>query len=256
MATTNHVEPYHALADVYQRAGFADYSRAVVPALYDILFEMDWMGRSVLDLGSGTGDAAFWLAERGLRITAVDSSPAMARRAKAGSNTLNLAADFVVADMRTFRPTITYDLVMSLGSSLNYVLSLRDLESIFRMVCAALEPSKYFIFDLMTIQGLAAAGSTDRIVSDDESTHVVFSRNAFNYETLTLNTRYTIYLGDATGWQRYDEVHTLRGYPFQAIARLLEAAGLSLERLLTTTLEPAEDRRDLEQFIVIARKNE
>lgn len=256
MVSPNRIEPYHALAEVYQRAGFGNYSQALIPAVYNVLFEMDWTGRTVLDLAAGTGEVAYWLAEHGLRVTAVDSSPAMVRQARTTANTLNLSVEFVVADMRAFRPATSYDLALCLGSSLNYIPSLRDLESVFRMVCGALEPKKYFIFDLMTIRGLATAGSSDRVVSDDESTHVVISRNQFNYETLTLNTRYTILIRDATAWQRADEIHTLRGYPFQAITRLLEVAGLSLERLLTTTLEPVDDPRNLEQIIVITRKNE
>ncbi len=169
---------------------------------------------------------------------------------------MNLSVEYSVADVRAFRPAVTYDLALWLGSSLNYIPSLRDLESTFRMVHTALEPKKYLIFDLMTIQGLAAAGSGDRVVSDDEGTHLVLSRNQFSYETLTLTTRYTIFTGDAAAWQRFDEVHILRGYPFQAITRLLEAAGLSLVRLLTTTLEPIDDPRHLEQIIIIAQKGE
>ncbi|MCC7207207.1 MAG: class I SAM-dependent methyltransferase [Anaerolineae bacterium] len=256
MATTNRVEPYQALADVYQRAGFAAYGEALIPALYNVLFEMDWTGRTVLDLAAGTGEVAYWLAEHGLRVTAVDSSPAMVRRARTTTSSMNLSVEYNVADVRAFRPTVTYDLALSLGSSLNYIPSLRDLEGIFRMVYAALEPKKYFIFDLMTIRGLAAAGNGDRVVSDDEGAHLILSRNQFSYETLTLTTRYTIFAGDATAWQRFDEVHLLRGYPFQAITRLLEAAGLSLVRLLTTTLEPVDDARNLEQIIIIAQKGE
>ncbi len=155
MATSNRVEPYHALADVYERAGFAAYSQALIPALYNILFEMDWTGRTVLELAAGTGQVAYWVAERGLRVTAVDSSPAMVRRARTTTSSLNLSVEYSVVDMRAFRPSISFDLALCLGSSLNYIPSLRDLESVFRMVCGALEPKKYFIFDLMTIRGLA-----------------------------------------------------------------------------------------------------
>ena len=114
MATSNRVEPYHALADVYQRAGFGKYSQALIPALYDTLFDMDWTGRTVLDLAAGTGEVAYWLAQRGLRVTAIDSSPAMVRRAKTTANNLNLSVEFSVADMRAFHPAMTYDLAISL----------------------------------------------------------------------------------------------------------------------------------------------
>ena len=44
------VPPYSALADIYDRAGFADYARDHVMNYVTYAQTMDWVGRRVLDL--------------------------------------------------------------------------------------------------------------------------------------------------------------------------------------------------------------
>ena len=255
MTAFQRAEPFTALADVYQAAGFAGYSQSLIPKLYELLFGLDWTGRVALDLACGTGEAACWLAQRGLRVTGVDISSAMLRHAHERADAHGLSAEFAVGDMRAFRPHFPYDLITCLGRSLNYIPSLRDLELIFKMAYAALEPGKYFIFDIATIQGLARTGQADRLVSDDEETHLIVAREFFSYETLTLTTQYTIFRWDAVAsWQRADEVHVLRGYPVQAITRLLENANLRLLHTLTADMEPAENRRDVEQLVFMVQR--
>jgi SAM-dependent methyltransferase len=55
-------------------------------------------GRTVLDVGTGTGRAAIGLARRGARVTGVDASPEMLRVARARAADAGLDATFEVGD--------------------------------------------------------------------------------------------------------------------------------------------------------------
>jgi SAM-dependent methyltransferase len=255
MPSINRLDPYTALADVYQAAGFAAYSLGVGPRLLEMAFEMDWTGRSLLDLACGTGDLACWFTEHGFRVIGIDASPAMLRHGSAHASQTGLAVEFLTADMRTFKPNNPVEMVTCLGGSLNAVPTLRDLENVFRQAALATLPGKLFIFDLRTIQGLATAGQTDRIVFDNGEDILIVTRSLFNYETLLLAVQYIIQrYTESAGWQRADETHALRGYPIQAVATLLGKTGFKLLRILTPDMQPAEDRQDAEMLLFIARR--
>ena len=61
-----------------------------------------------LDLASGEGRNALWLAERGWVMTAVDFSEVASSRAAAQSDLI----EFVVADVRNWEPDSRFDLVL------------------------------------------------------------------------------------------------------------------------------------------------
>lgn len=85
-----------------------------------------------LDLASGEGRNAIWLAERGWDMTAVDFSEVAAERGRMHSG----AVEFVVADVLTWEPGRSYDLVL-----ISYLqLPAADFEGLIRRVVRWLGP--------------------------------------------------------------------------------------------------------------------
>ncbi|TNE91872.1 MAG: class I SAM-dependent methyltransferase [Deltaproteobacteria bacterium] len=78
-------------------------------------------GGRVLELATGTGRVAAWLAERGLSVTGVDRSASMLAVARERSDKVR----WIEGDMRTVRTGETYDLVFV---TLNSLLHLHDPE--------------------------------------------------------------------------------------------------------------------------------
>jgi SAM-dependent methyltransferase len=67
-------------------------------------------GQSVLDVGAGCGGAALAMAERGLRVTAVDASVRMVERMKARAAERGLSIDARVMDDQTLElPDASFD---------------------------------------------------------------------------------------------------------------------------------------------------
>ncbi len=67
---------------------------------------------TALDLGSGEGGDALWLAHKGWAVTAVDISPTALSIGAAGQRP-NDDITWVAADLATWQPPTTYDLVSS-----------------------------------------------------------------------------------------------------------------------------------------------
>lgn len=255
MPGINRVDPYTALSEVYQAAGFSEHSYELASRLLDMAFNLEWTGRSVLDLACGTGDVCLWFASRGFRVTGVDSSAAMLRVGTTAAEERGVNVEFSQGDMRTFDPGNHYEMITCLGGSLNYVPALRDLEQVFRQAYTSLMPGKLFIFDIYTIQGLARQHDTDRVVVDRGDIYIV-TREAFSYETLTLSRHFTILrCSDNTNWQRAEEAHTLRGYPIQAILSLLAKVGFKVMRTLTPELESADQARNVDQLLFVTTRD-
>jgi SAM-dependent methyltransferase len=85
-----------------------------------------------LDLASGEGRNAIWLAERGWEMTAVDFSPVAVERGRANST----GVEFVVGDVLTWNPDRSYDLVL-----IAYLhLPLADFEPLIRRAADWLQP--------------------------------------------------------------------------------------------------------------------
>lgn len=252
-APTRSVEPYSVLAAVYHKAGLADYSANLIPRLLELAFGLDWVGRTVLDLGCGTGEVACWLAERSYRVIAVDNSQSMLDVGTAYASEHSLNVEWSCADIRTFKPGVTIDWALALGGTLNLLPTLQDLESAIQHVYAALDAGKLFIFDLDTIRGLSTEGDVDRIVYDDGETALVAAQSRFSHETLTRTSAYRVFQFDGRAWERADETHIQRAFPVAAIVRALTRAGFHVLRTLDTDLNPA-DPNDHNRLILVAQK--
>jgi SAM-dependent methyltransferase len=247
------VEPYHALASVYNKAGLADYSAKIVPHLLEMAFSLDWVGRNVLDLGCGTGEVACWLAERSYRTIAVDSAQPMLDVGTAYASEHGLGVEWTHADLRTFRPGVAIDWALALGGTMNMLATVQDFESVIQQVYAALDTGKLFMFDMDTIRGLVEGGNFDRIVYDDGATSFVSAQSRLSYETLTRTTTYRVLRFNSQAWQRADETHIQRGFPMQAVIRALSRTGFNLLKTLDTELNVAEPN-DRNRLILVAQK--
>jgi SAM-dependent methyltransferase len=105
-------------------------------------------GNRLLDVACGTGLSFLPLCEQGWRVTGCDLSPAMLEIART-----KVAEDveLIVADMRELPRLGEFDLIWSLNDSVNYLLSLKELQSALISMAANLAPRGILLFDLNTL---------------------------------------------------------------------------------------------------------
>jgi len=145
---------------------------------------------SVLDLGCGTGSHARILAERGYRVTGIDSSAAMLRVARAKARGRQHLA-FVRADMRRFDLGRTFDAIVCMDGAYTHLLTERDLLAHLRAVRRHLRPGGVYVFEFAQALKAETEGpgwiyreGPPRIVwlydlAFDRRRHLVTARNRF-----------------------------------------------------------------------------
>jgi SAM-dependent methyltransferase len=122
-------------------------------------------GKRMLDVACGTGFSFIPLLERGFEVTGCDVSPAMieAARAKVGDR-----AELLVADMRELPDLGEFDLIWSINSAMNYLLTGDDLSATLAGMRRNLAPEGLVMFDLMSLKTARAFFAGDFTVEGED----------------------------------------------------------------------------------------
>jgi SAM-dependent methyltransferase len=144
-------------ANVYDRlfGGYADKASSLLLRFFgsqDIVQSCP----KVLDLGCGTGQAAFRFLEAGYLVTGLDLSQEMLEIAQKRCRRSEVSgrADWAQKDLSGFKLPGPYGLAFSTYNSLNHLGSEEHLRGCFRSVRDCLAPGGYFVFDYHTQKGL------------------------------------------------------------------------------------------------------
>jgi SAM-dependent methyltransferase len=100
------------------RYGGAGYLFSFTPSRFlaqslDLLIELLPDSRRTLDLACGEGRNGIFLAQNGFQVTAVDISPCGIDKGVMRAAGLGVRMNFVQADLETFWPQETYDLIIN-----------------------------------------------------------------------------------------------------------------------------------------------
>lgn len=117
---------------------------------------------TALDLGAGTGRVAFALADKGFRVMALDSSPAMIAYINAERNGRDVEG--VVGDMAEINFSDEFDLAYSTASTLFVLLDQEQQVDCFRAVAQALHPEGFYVVDAFVPIFAPAARSRQSVV--------------------------------------------------------------------------------------------
>ena len=128
-------------------------------------------------------------------------------------------------DMRDFKTTETFEVVLSMYDSINYLLNPDDLKRAFTCVHKALQPGGIFIFDICTEYNSLIHFSDD--YSEDTINGIWFSRHTFyrKRDRIQFN---DFRIREKNG-DLYQEFHRQRVYKQAEIRDALLQAGFSLD---------------------------
>lgn len=254
LASTNF---YEYLPLVYDAVGLSDYAASRTSTYLEFIQMNGWLGRRVLEFGSGTGASAEFFVNIGFMFYGVDISKGMIDLAQKRFERMEVHAEFEEADIRTFRPAqAAFDLVLALDV-MNYVNTTKDLEGVFRRANYALVEGRMLMFDLHTVYGLAqlADHHQTQVLYKTPRTFIVVEHD-FDYDISALTEDYTLfYTSPEGGLHRFQEYHVLRGYPLRTVQSLLERSGFAVRHILDTeTLQPIGERHTVSRVLVAAEK--
>jgi len=220
-------EPYRAFAKVYDRVMSDVPYDEWVDYLVGIFRRFRIRPQDILEIACGTGNVLVPLAQRGYHVAGLDRSADMLAVCRAKIEKADLRIPLWQQDMRTMSLPETFDVILCLYDSINYVLEADELSAVFQRVREHLRPGGYFIFDMNSSHRLAKIPN-DTIVIDEPGFFLCWENN---YDGVTRIWSITLngFVEDENNpgvWHRFHELHQERGYPHRLVLDLLRKAGL------------------------------
>ena len=198
--------------DMFTRASLYMLEKLVLPHLP--------ANARILDLCCGTGQLSQALTGRGYRVTGMDGSAEMLRFARENAPD----AEFIHEDARYFKLPPVYHATVSAFDSLNHIMTLEELTSVFCNVYASLAEGGFFLFDLNTEVAHKTRwnGSVQSNVEDD---NVYVTRMSYDPEERTARFDATIFRLWEGVWQRSDCALLQKHYSETEVRSALQVAG-------------------------------
>lgn len=244
---------YDDYARVYDDSGQIAFSIKMIPYLDDLLHRHPVPGRSMLDLACGTGTVALSFAQQGWEVYGVDASSGMLHQASQKLKQTGQELTLSQQDMRSFIIPHPVALVTCLYDSLNYMLTLADLEQVFRRVASALLPGGVVMADMNTQVTLEELWGDKTFFVEGQELALIL-RSGYNAQTRMSTVHIVGFVRQQDGlYSRFDEHHAETAYQDDEVHTALEAAGLQLETSYKCfQFEPPD--ADTRRIMWVARK--
>jgi SAM-dependent methyltransferase len=210
---------YDAFAWFYNKE-WKSFSERLFPVLKIIAGDKLPDEAKILDLCCGTGQLARILIEKGYSVTGIDGSEEMLRFARENAP----AAEFILDDARTFHLSPVYNAVFSTFDSLNHIIALEELLSVFKNVNGCLVDRGIFIFDMTTKKHFETKQKGFKDVQETPD-FLYTVRCDFNDENKLSESHFTIFQPSGKNWKRSDIKLYQTFYALPEIKAALQKAG-------------------------------
>ena len=210
----------------------------------------------VVDLACGTGKLTEILADRGYDVMGIDLSEEMLGMALERRERLRHRTLYLCQDMRQFELYGTAGTFVSVGDSVNYLLTDEDMVKLFKRVNTFLFPGGIFVFDFKTLH-LFRDVIGDRTIAEDREDCSFIWDNWFDGVTGINEYDLSLFIRDREDdnvFRKYQEIHRQRGYTLEEMKKFAQSAGLIwLAEMDSGTMGPV--REDSEKIFCVVREN-
>ena len=206
-----------AFCEVYNQFGWNYFPEAFGEQLLEWLKQNQVTVKSSLDLGCGTGVLCEILHEQGVEASGMDFSEGMIAIAKER----NPEIFYEVADMLTYRPNKSFDLVTCTGDALNHIMKLENIEKIFENVYAYLKEGGYFIFDILNEKEVPMEEPIDLDFSEEVKAQFMITHDSEGH----VNLKTTVF---ENGLKKFEENIQEIVHDEKAVCQLLEKTGFKI----------------------------
>ncbi|HOL95890.1 MAG TPA: class I SAM-dependent methyltransferase [bacterium] len=252
MKAKKQADVYSAFAEIYdlvmRDVDYDSWARHVL----DLAARYGIQVHKILELACGTGSMALRLAAQGYRVTGLDRSEEMLRRAREKTTAANVEVPFCQGDMEEFSYLALgrdFDLVLCLYDSLNYLLTEEGIRRCFQEVNRHLRPAGGFIFDVTTEYNLLHNFSGFTFAENFEEASYIWE-NEYNLAQKICSSKVTIFLQRHGRFQKHIEVHAQRVYATRLLMDLLQETGFEvLGTFHNLTLNPVKDECERIHFV-------
>jgi ubiquinone/menaquinone biosynthesis C-methylase UbiE len=218
---------FTAVAQVYDHLMRSIPYRWWLVYVEQLLAKFEKRPQAALDLACGTGTFALLLASKGYEVVGVDFSLDMLKEARRKASEEDILLPFVQQDAVALAFKPTFDLVVSLFDSLNYVIGADRLARVFEGVYGACLPGGTFLFDVNTIRALELELFTQNNLSTSDWLKYNWT-SRYNPTTRIATIQMAFKLSRDGKEYSFTETHQQMGYDLEEIERMLTEAGFRI----------------------------
>jgi SAM-dependent methyltransferase len=204
-------------------------------------------GSEVLDMPCGVGRHAVELADRGIGVTAVDSTAPFLETARKRADRRDVAIEFVRADMREFEREESFDAACNLYTSFGYFDDRADDERTARNFYASLRPGGRLLMSLASKETLA--GRFRKRTWDERDGAFMLEEHGITENWSRIENRWV--LADEGGIREFSVSHRL--YSAFELTELLRDVGFD-EVEAYGDFEGSDFDENAERLVVLAHK--
>ena len=180
-------------------------------------------GKTVTDLGCGTGVITNFLASKGFEVTGVDLSPDMLAIASSGDETGTVS--WICADITSYEGP-TCGCFISTMDTIGHITDKDSLTKMFASVAGLLEDGGIFILDATTKHHFEDTLG-ENVFYEDYDDFTLLWVNHYDKETKINHAELTLFeLCEDDLYERYDGELTARCYSSEEIEEMAKRAGL------------------------------
>jgi SAM-dependent methyltransferase len=223
----------------------ADTFARGIEEVQQLLELLDGHPRTVLDLGCGPGRHALPLADAGLSVTAVDTSPSLLAQLESAREGRDI--EIVEADMREFTREQAFDLVVVMWTSFGYFTDEADHRRVLDRIHESLKPGGRLVLDLVGLEYLCRHLQPVHLTEYDDG-RVLVERPDLVENMTRLENEWMLIDGDRVHYHSFSH----RVWSAGEIRSLLAQAGLAVESI-HGDYEGSDYDLDAERLVVIAR---
>jgi SAM-dependent methyltransferase len=191
---------------------------------------------NVLDIGCGTGGHIIQFCKQGIHVKGIDLSPIMVKTAQEKIITKGIKglAEIEIADIRSYRDDVKYDLIVSMFAVMGYITANKDIIVVLKTIKSQLQKNGLFIFDVWFGPTVLHDMPETRIHEYEKDGKIIikFVQPNLNVLNETVDVDYTILTLENGRYEISKESHCMRYYFIQQIKLLIENADLKLCAIL------------------------
>lgn len=224
--TSQIAKPYSILAEVYDQVmAKVDYE-LWADFIDEIIATHHPTAKTVLELACGTGSLTFELQKIGYRISGADKVAAMVQKAQDKAAFLNSDAQFKQADFLDIQLSETFDIIVAIFDSVNYLLHEQELLQMFGQVQKLMKKDSLFIFDFTTpLNSIESLHFLNERNGSTQNGYRYFRKSRYDEEQqIHYNTFEIEKLADddETVLTHFTEEHKQRTYTLEQMLNILE----------------------------------
>ncbi|KFN03766.1 class I SAM-dependent methyltransferase [Bacillus clarus] len=212
---------YDIFATLYNKH-WGHFAEQSYPAYEKLVLQYAPTHSHILDLCCGTGHLTRKLIDNHFVVTGIDGSVQMIEYARQNAP----EATFIVDDARYFNMEEKFNYVISAGDSLNHIMKLDELKSVFHNVYSVLYNGGTFAFDMNMEKGFLENWSASFHISEQE--YVCTINASYDSETKRAEMNFILFKHDVhDNWKRSDFSFEETCYSKEEIISSLKSVGFT-----------------------------